>query len=65
MILCVIQSDMDLFWVMLVKGVVLLTWAVVSEWFWPEKPDELLDEEGSGYSPAYSPLRLPPPEDAT
>ncbi len=44
---------------MFVKSLVLLAWAAFSEWKWPE---ESLDKQGSGYSPAYSPLRLPPPE---
>jgi len=58
---CVVIQRMDLFWVMLAKGVVLGLWAVVSEIFWPEDPS--LYEQGSGYSPPYSPLCLPAPKD--
>lgn len=53
---------MNLAAAMFVKSLVLLAWAAFSEWKWPEEPEELLDEQGSGYSPAYSPLRLPAPE---
>ena len=46
---------------MFAKSLVLLAWAFISEWFWPEKP--LLDEQGSGHAPGYRPLSLPAPKD--
>lgn len=50
---------MDLFAVMLVKSVVLLAWAGVSEYFWPEKS---LDEERSSYRATQRLPRLPAPK---
>ena len=52
---------MDLFSAMLVKGIILGVWAVVSEIFWPEKP--LLDEERGCYKSTQGLLALPAPED--
>lgn len=54
---------MSLGLVMFVKALVLLAWAFISEWLWPEKKS--LDKEGGGYTPGYSPLRLPAPKDTT
>jgi hypothetical protein len=53
---------MDLFLVAFAKSIVLLIWAVISEYFWPEPL--LVDDEGDAtyYTGSHSPLRLPPPE---
>jgi hypothetical protein len=56
---------MDLFWVMLAKGCVLLLWAGVSGYLWPDKEELLPREEQSGPGPAYSPLAIPAPDHFT
>jgi hypothetical protein len=64
-VLCGIQSAMDLFSVMLVKGVVLGIWAVIHHMIWPEPEPELLDEERGCYKSAQGLLALPAPKDTT
>jgi hypothetical protein len=56
---------MDLFSVMLVKGVVLLAWAALSGWIWPDKEELLPSEEQTSPGTAYRPLALPAPDHFT
>ena len=57
---------MSLGLVMFAKAIVLLAWAFISEWFWPEKPAELLPaEQETRPAATYSPLCLPAPKDTT
>ena len=53
---------MDLFSAMLVKGIILGIWAVVSELMWPE--DSIVSEERGCYRATQGLPRLPSPENA-
>lgn len=58
---------MNLALVMFIKGLVLVAWAVFSEWKWPEEPESLpeIGESGTTTSARQQLLCLPAPEKPT
>lgn len=64
MFVCVVFQRMDLFSVMLAKAVLIVCWALFSEWMWPESVPEVTEQRAC---PASSQrlLCLPAPEHST
>jgi len=60
---CVVIQRMDLMLVMATKAVLIVGWALFSEWIWPESVPEVTEQRTCTASPQRL-LCLPAPEQA-